>query len=182
MKTLVIASASIATLILGGCASELVVKDGNGTLLPGVPVHAPALMKVVKKTTFMAAPGKNAAYCTTETSEEIRFLPLGRLYHITFNPAQFGDGEFGLAFAESGSLQSVTLNSKASTGVSEITGLLSTVLSVGKTAATGAASQAKGAPDAAQALAAAKSAADTKAENCLVQNTQIVELTPMTAD
>jgi len=120
------------TFLISGCASSLTTFDENKEPSKGVPIGAPKLVRIVTKTNFKlikgADPEKYGKYCIAEVDTSFRFLPLGKVHYIGFEPALFGDGEFKLELNDSGNLKHVSLNSDASAGVDPVKGLLGTVL------------------------------------------------------
>lgn len=173
MKTLLYSTLTTAGL-LSGCASSLVVTDAEQKAVAGLPVRTPALVKITKTTDYKVLPGvehqKFKEYCTPEVSEDFQTLPLGTLYFISFKPAALADAEFKVEFADSGALKHVSLNSKASSGVEQVSGLLSTVLPFVKAP--------KGEVDAKDTKAAGdKTSASLRAEHCSAGKTT-AEISP----
>lgn len=156
----------------GGCASSLKTFDAEGKAVVGVPVRSPALVKITSETKYEAAPGSESfkAYCTTEISSEYKFLPLGELNFITFDPAPLGKGEFRLEFNDAGGLKVVSLNSDATAGVEQISGLLTAALPY--LAAPKVSSETKAGPG-------EEPAQKIKNQHCLKKSTEVVAVDPV---
>lgn len=100
-------------LFCAGCASNLKVFDAQQKEAKGVPIATPVLVKITTTTKYVVDP-KNKdyeQYCVDEQSETYKTLPLGDLYFVNFDSAEFGKSEFAVSFNDSGLLKSVTLNS-----------------------------------------------------------------------
>ncbi|NMG00887.1 hypothetical protein GPA27_26250 [Aromatoleum toluolicum] len=121
---------SSAPLLLGGCASSLETFDASGTQSVGVPIATPVLVKVTERTSFAVSPdgADYARYCIEEVNARYQFLAIGERSYVTFKPAPLGKGEFKLEFTDAGALKMVSLNSDASAGVEQVTGLIGSVL------------------------------------------------------
>jgi hypothetical protein len=103
--------AIVLTAVLG-CASELKVFDPNGEV-KGFPILAPVAVKVITTTTYEVDPNHKEFkdYCTPDSSEDTKVLPLGDRYFVTFDPAHLGKSEFKLEFTETALVKQVSLNS-----------------------------------------------------------------------
>jgi hypothetical protein len=159
---------------LTGCASKLLVYDAKATPAVGVPFNAPKLVRVKKTTSYELLKGlaaDNVKYCTDEVEISLDFLPLGERFYVNFDPSTFADGEFAIEFNDKGLTSKISLNSKASTGVDKVSGLLSTVLPFVKAPvalpAAQAAESARTLTTAARDTPKLRPAADIKAEYCL---------------
>lgn len=120
------------SVLAGGCASRLVVTGQANQRLSGVPVRAPVLAEVTRVISYAPLPnvGEHASVCKDERITTLEVLPLGRPYHVTFQPALFGKTEFKLDLGDSGALKTVSLNSdaRAPEALKEAGAVLGTVL------------------------------------------------------
>ena len=159
--------------LTSGCASSLKTFDSNSKPTVGVPVSAPALVKITTKTTFSVVPGHEAfaAYCVEEVDSEFTFLPLGERSYITFDAAQFGKSEFKIEFNDTGALKAVSLNSDAAAGVDAVGGIVSSVLPF--------LAAPKAAPQAGTATAT-DPAQKTKEMHCSKKGTEVVSVERVT--
>ena len=123
-------ASSVLAVACTGCASSLQTFDATGKKTVGIPIATPVLVKITEKTSYEVGPDGSAysKYCTAEVNAKYQFLALGERSYVTFKAAPFGKGEFKLEFNDAGVLKTVSLNSDATTGVEQITGLLGTVL------------------------------------------------------
>lgn len=127
----ILSTAALAGLA-AACASSLKSFDAEGRALTGVPIRAPMLVEVTRVTTYTARPhaGDDAAFCRPDTAVTLEVMPLGRLFYLNVQPADFGKAEFKLELTEAGTLKSVSLNSDPRTAESmkELGALLGTLL------------------------------------------------------
>ena len=122
---------TVSTLILvSSCSSNLKVFDENNKEAKGIPINAPQLVEITTTTSYKVAEGSErfAALCTSEVSSKIEVLPLGQRYYVNFEAAALGDSEFSIEYNDKGLVKTISLNSKASSGLEQTSSLLSTVL------------------------------------------------------
>lgn len=120
----------VLVAVCTGCASSIQTFDATGKQTAGVPIATPVLVKITEKTSYEVGPDGSAysKYCTDEVSAKYQFLALGERSYVTFKAAPLGKGEFKLEFNDAGVLKAVSLNSDATAGAEQISGLLGTVL------------------------------------------------------
>jgi hypothetical protein len=168
-----------------GCASTLQTFDSKKTEMAGVPVSVPVLVKITESVKYVPAPnaGTNESYCTPERNSRYAFMPLGERIYVNFDSAPFGKGEFKLEFNDSGLMKSVSLNSDATAGAEQISGLIGTILpylSAPKSVAdTRPTSMNVTDPDTA-AAAGTEPAQALKDRYCLKAGTEVIDVVPVT--
>jgi hypothetical protein len=104
MLLIVIASVS------AGCAAHLRVFNDKGDELKGIPVRDAKAFRVTKKVTWEKENAPSSK-CLPTRKQEILFLPAGREYLVTVEPAAFAKSEFSVALNDNGALKQVALNS-----------------------------------------------------------------------
>lgn len=165
-----------------GCASTLQTFDSKKAEMVGVPVSIPVLVKITEIVKYVAAPnaGANASYCTEETNSRYAFMPLGERIYVNFDSAPFGKSEFKLEFNDSGLMKSVSLNSDATAGVEQVSGLIGTILPY-LSAPKSAADTRSTSLDVSERVAAATEPAQAlKDRYCLKAGTHVTEVVPVT--
>jgi hypothetical protein len=130
--------ATSSALLLTGCASSLQVWDAQRSPIEGVPFRAAEVYRVRGTYTRHTEHGEA---CTRAPFERTTSLPTGNLYFANVHAAEFAKTEFGMTFAESGALASITMNSEptAPQTIEAVTTALSTLLPFAGVRAAGAA-------------------------------------------
>jgi hypothetical protein len=117
----------LAAVCVGGCASQLQVWDNANKEVNGVPFRATEVYKI---TGTYNRHSENGEACTATDFEKTASLPTGNQYFANVKPGSLSKAEFGMTFADSGSLASITMNTEpaAADTINAATTALSTLL------------------------------------------------------
>ena len=166
-------------LLNTGCSTKLQTFDSSANATKGIPVPTPLLVKVTTTTSFKAIPGTTKAEAkicdSSEVVESYDYISSGDFYYVNFDPSQFADGSFEINFNDKGLASKISVNSEASSGVSAANSMLETLLPFYKVPKADklAAKKDDGSTSARIAQASKTSAADLKAEHCVVDKKAI---------
>ncbi len=104
----------LGACLISGCASHLkVYSDAAGTeAVAGIPFSTPMLY--VQTGTYKKA--SKGGVCTETAFVDTVSLPLGPIYFVNVDPAEFGKTEFAVKFGEKGAVSEISMNTEPAAG------------------------------------------------------------------
>jgi len=175
---------TILAIFLGslvfGCASKIKIYDQTGSSTKGVPVPKSKLVKVIKTTNYKAIEGaKYPKMCSeTKITESYDYITSEEYYYVDFTPSEFAKGTFEITFNDKGFASKISVNSEANTGMDSVNSLLGTTLPFFKATKAEKLEAERDQNDLARGTQQQMSAADKKAESCVVTS-ETIDLKPL---